>query len=411
MREEVQRISRLVAEGKLSPEDAADLIDAFYATEQSSERQSEYRASPPPPPTGAPGPEPKAEAGSKDPLQHFLDNFERMTKEAIETVNLQEVSNLVRTSAKKGLEGLKIGLDDLSKGKVNLGWLTATETRYVEMPLAIGPNQTLRIENPIGDVKVVGGFDQGSIKARADFRGSTLDESKAKAAEYVLILEESDHAVTIRQPDVTGLSVDLEIQVPGSASIDIRVSSGDIEVVNTGLGCRANSRSGDLLMRGLNGLIEIGSESGDITIENCSSPQVTIENKSGDLTLTEVKGNINARTASGDVSVRGGSGKVIAIESVSGSTHFDTSDPIVGTLNVRTVSGDVSILIPDGSDCRVNLSTMRGSVSSGLGLVDEMQTDQRITGRLGNGMGTIDVSAITGDVALSMHDSTEKPSG
>ena len=31
MKEEIKRINKLVAEGKLSPEDAADLIDAFYA--------------------------------------------------------------------------------------------------------------------------------------------------------------------------------------------------------------------------------------------------------------------------------------------------------------------------------------------------------------------------------------------
>ncbi len=406
MREEVQRISRLVAEGKLTPEDAADLIDAFYASERNSTAQEEPRQTPPPPPPGA-----TAESADpnfhKDPLKGFIDNVERLTKEGFESINWQEVSHNVKVSTKKGLDSLKTGLDELSKGKVNIGWFNATETRDVEMPLAISPGKTLKIENPIGDVKVVGGFDQGLIKAHAKFRGATLEESRAKAAEYVLIVEESDHAVTIRQPDVTGLSVDLEIQVPGQAGIDIRVSSGDIQVINTGGSCRANSRSGDLVLRGLNGMIEIGSESGDIEIENCTAPQVTIENKSGDLKLKQVRGNINARTASGDVHVEGGSGKVVAIESVSGDTHFDTVDPVIGALNVRTVSGSVYVKIPDGSDCRVNLSTVRGSVDTGIALIDEMKSEHRITGRIGDGTGTIDVSAITGDVVLEMHDSAE----
>ena len=43
MKDEVQRISRLVAEGKLSPEDAADLIDAFYASDQASAAHEEPR--------------------------------------------------------------------------------------------------------------------------------------------------------------------------------------------------------------------------------------------------------------------------------------------------------------------------------------------------------------------------------
>jgi hypothetical protein len=400
MREEVQRISRLVAEGKLTPEDAADLIDAFYASENNATATEGPRQTPPPPPGSSAGP-------SKDPVKGFVDNVERMTREAFESINWTEVSRHARVSSKKGLETLKSSLDDLSKGKVNLGWLTATESREVNMGLTVGAGKSLRIENPIGDVHVVGGFDQGSIKASAKFRGATLEESRAKAAEYTLIVEESDHSVTIRQPDVTGLSVDLEIQISGAVPIDIRVSSGDIEVVNTGSSCRANSRSGDLNLRGLNGLIEIGSESGDITIEDSVSPQVTVENKSGDLSLTRIRGNVNARTASGDVRVSGGSGKVVSIESVSGSTEVDTVEPVAGTLNVRTVSGNVTVKVPDGSDCRVNLSTMRGSVHSDLTLSDEMKADHRVTGRLGEGTGTLDISAITGDVKLQMRDSVE----
>jgi hypothetical protein len=399
MKDEVQRISRLVAEGKLSPEDAADLIDAFYASENASTSEQGPRSTPPPPPGEA------GKESSRDPFKGFLDNMERMTREGLESVNWQEVSRHARVSAKKGMDTLKTGLDDLSKGKVNIGWLTASETRDVEMSLSIGAGKSLKIENPIGDVKVVGGFDVGSIRAHAKFRGATLEESRAKAAEYILIVEEADHVVTIRQPDVTGLSVDLEIQVPGTAPIDIRVSSGDIQVINTGSSCRANSRSGDLALRGMNGLIEIGSESGDITIEDSVSPQVTIENKSGDLKLSQVRGNLNVRTASGDVTVTGGAGKVVAIESVSGDTQFDTLEPVIGTLNVRTVSGDVHVRVPDGTDCRVNLSTMRGSVTSAIALADEIRSDHRISGRLGEGSGTIDVSAITGDVNLEMHDS------
>ena len=154
-------------------------------------------------------------------------------------------------------------------------------------------------------------------------------------------------------------------------------------------------------------MIEIGSESGDISIEDSIAPQVTIENKSGDLSLNQVRGNLNVRTASGDVRVSGGAGKVVAIESVSGNTHFDTTEPAIGTLNVRTVSGDVKVRIPDGVDCRVNLSTMRGEVSSTVSLVDEMKAEHRVSGRLGEGTGTIDVSAITGDVVLEFHDSAE----
>ena len=64
-----------------------------------------------------------------------------------------------------------------------------------------------------------------------------------------------------------------------------------------------------------------------------------------------------------------------------------------------------SASIADGSDCRVSLSTLRGDVTTALKLEDEAKSDQRITGRLGSGKGSLDVSAVTGNVTLEMHKS------
>lgn len=409
MTDEVKRISKLVAEGKLSPEDAALLIDAFYASERSDEATGEPGETPPPPPgteeaTKASG---TTSASAKDPLRAFIDLIEKVSKESTESVNWQEVSQQARTSAKKGLEFLRSGIDELSKGKVNfnLGWLTTQETRDVTLPITLTNGKTLRVENAVGDVKIVGGFDVGSVTAKARFRASSHEEARSKADNYTPIIEESDHLVLIRQPDVSGLHVDLEIQMPGSGTVEVRAESGDISVLDTKGGCRISGRSGDVKVRGLNGVVEITGESGDLTVEDVTSPAIALENKSGDITVTKVRGNLNARTATGDVTVRDLAGKSIAVESVSGTITLDITEPVTGSVNVRTVNGDAAVTIVDGADCRVTLSTLRGSVSTALDLVDCHRQDQRITGRLGNGSGTLDVSAVTGDIDLSLHNS------
>jgi len=75
MKEEITRIMRLVQEGKLSPEDAAELIDAFTASEAREEEEPVHvgaaasegaEGGPPPPPPGA----------VKDPFRHFVDFME-----------------------------------------------------------------------------------------------------------------------------------------------------------------------------------------------------------------------------------------------------------------------------------------------------------------------------------------------
>jgi DUF4097 and DUF4098 domain-containing protein YvlB len=262
----------------------------------------------------------------------------------------------------------------------------------------------VRTENPCGDVNVVGGFDLGSVTARAKFRGATLDEARAKAATYTLIIEESDHLVLIKQPDVAGLMVDLDVQLSGSGTVEVRCESGDIHVMDTMGGGRIQSRSGDVRLKGLDGIIEINSTSGDISVEESVTPSLTVESKSGDIVMKQVVGNVNVRSASGDVTARGCKGKVVSVESVSGNVCLDLSEPIGGSLNVRTVSGSASVQIPDGSDCLVKLSTLNGTVTCGLELKDEARTNQRLTGRLGEGGGSVDVSAISGNVALRMRD-------
>jgi DUF4097 and DUF4098 domain-containing protein YvlB len=113
---------------------------------------------------------------------------------------------------------------------------------------------------------------------------------------------------------------------------------------------------------------------------------------------------MNVRTASGDVTVKASSGKSLSLESVSGDVWIDLEEPVAGLMNVRTVNGDAFVSIPDGNDARVSLSTLRGRVKCAIDLADTAKSDQRITGRLGDGTGTIDVSAVTGNVTLEMRD-------
>lgn len=395
MRDEIKRISKLVAEGKLSPEDAADLIDAFYESERADRPEaSGEEAGTPPPPPGA----------SKDPFKALIEGIEKLTKEGVESVNWQEVSRQAKDSAKKGFEALRTGIEDLSKGKVNIGWISAQESREITLPLAVPEGKTLKIENAVGNVRVVGGAEAGYVTAHARIRGSNNEDARAKADEYTLIVEESDHGVAVKQPDVSGLFVDLEIKVVGSPMVEIRAASGDLAVLDVGGGCRATSTAGTIHVRGANGLIELNANSGDVTVEDSESPSLQVENKSGDISLVRVKGNLNARTATGDVTLDHCSGKVFSVESVSGEVRADIDIPVVGSVNVRTVNGNATVSIPDGSDCRVSLSTLRGLASCTLELTDEARADQRITGRLGDGSGSLDVSAVTGNISLEQRD-------
>lgn len=401
-KEEISRIMRLVQEGKLSPEDAAELIDAFN-TAEGQEGSSNQEPPPPPDPTGT---TPPPFTGHKDPFKGFVDFMEGVGKEVSQSVNWHEVARQVRVGAQKGAEGLRQGIEQLKKGEFNIGFFSTYETKDFTLPLTLAEGKTLRIENPAGDIKVTGGFETGSIHARAKVRGSDVNDAKDKADNYTLIVEESDHQVLVRQPDVSGIEVDVVVQLGKASNIEIKSESGDVRLLDTGGGCRVNTQSGDVHVQGLNGTIEVTTQNGDLNMESVQSPSIAIENKSGDISLRDINGNLNARSASGDISAKRLSGKTISVESVNGDVDLDIVEPVSGTLNVRTVNGDAVLQIQDTSDCRVSLSTLRGEVSCSVPLQDEAKMEQRITGRLGAGTGAVDLSAVNGDVCLKWRDSS-----
>lgn len=409
MKEEIKRINKLVADGKLSPDDAADLIDAFYNSEQ-EERAAAEASAPPPKQEAGPTSETDSKAYSseskpRDPFRAIIDTVERLGKEVTENVDWKEVTHSARNNAKKGLDALKSGLEEVSKGKFNVNWLFSTTTREIRLPLSLSEGQLLRIENGSGDVTVHPDSVESYVIAKAKVRGATQEDAKTKADAYTLVVESSEHAVEIKQPHVTGLEVDLEIFVAATPAIEVKSETGDVTVKDTKNSCRITSTDGRIDLSGLEGPVEVQAYSGDVYIANSNANNVLVENKAGNISVDKVTGNMNLRSASGNISVRGSSGKTIAVEAVSGDVSIDVTEPVVGSLSVRTVNGNAWISIPDGSDARVAVTTLRGMAETSIELQDRAQNDQRITGRLGDGTGTIDVSAVTGNVSLNLRNS------
>lgn len=388
MRDEVKRILKLVQEGKLSAEDAAELIEAF---EDPSEE----------PPAGSASVDSGAaeQAAEKTPWSQLVEAIERLGREVTSSVDWKHVAEQARTSTRKGVEAIRIGVEKVRSQDFEMPWNSNAETKDVELPLALPPGKMLRIINPSGSIKVEGGQAVGTVSARARIRASNVDEAHERALLYNLVIEESDQAVVIRQPDISGLEVQLAVKID-QGDLDITSESGDVTVVGTKGSCRVSARSGDVKVNDVSKSVEIKVQSGDVALYDAKADSIEIESKSGDVTLGNVSGPINARTASGEIRLKAVEASSLNIDCVSGNIEAELVGACSGTMSCRTVSGNISVSVPSGADCRVTLSTLRGESKSYVALVDDAKADQRITGQLGDGSGRLDVSSVTGDVSL-----------
>lgn len=211
MRDEVRRILKLVQEGKLSSEDAAELIEAFEEPGPASEEEK-----------GEESPEASADSeAERTPWAQLVEAIERLGREVATGVDWKHVAEQARSSARKGVDAIRVGVERIRAQDFDLPWNSNAEVKEVDLPLSLPQGKTLKIVNPCGRIKVEGGHPVGSVKAKAKIRAASQDDARQRAELYTLTLEESDRAVLIRQPDLSGLEVELTILL----------DTGDVEIV------------------------------------------------------------------------------------------------------------------------------------------------------------------------------------
>ena len=419
MQERIQKVLKLVEEGKLSAEDAQDII---LGLTQGASSQNGHTEPPTPPepevikeyvsspedrqadaqeaPEAESPPPPPIEAirGGSAPFSNFSDAIDKIGKD-LGNVNWNKVGEQIKDGAQKGVELIKQTADKARDGK--LGMLFGEiEKREIILSIGTSSEKQIVIENYSGDVKIFGSAAESKLIARGSFKAENRVDAERKAEEYSIMIEESDSSILIRQPDVHNTSIDLEIHLTESGPINIRTSNGDVTIQGTRSNVNSQTASGDTKVDDHEGNLELNTANGDVSIRKVNSNLLTIATQSGDISANETAGNHNLRTASGCISVTQGTGRTLAIDAASGDISVAWAEPVSGNFNVRTVSGDVSFMIPSGSDCRVGLSTIRGVVMADLHLESAHREECRISGVLGDGAGNLDLSAVSGNVSL-----------
>jgi len=391
MREEILRILRLVEQGRIKPDEAAELIDALTAAER-----------------GAPSEATETQRERPEEETHRpFESFRHAVEEAVRGVNWRAIVETIRTQTQRGLEEMRKALEELERE----GWGIPRRYRHEAstertMNLDIQPGQTVEIRLPAGDLIITGGFDGGRVEAEVRLRGASPDALQEKLREWSLLVEQMETGVRIIAPELeAGIdqTVDLTLQLPRQVNLVVQTERGDIRVEKLDGELRLHTKSGDLSLHHITGAVAATTVRGDIYLEHFKGARVQIDTQNGDLYLRDAEAEqVRLHATRGDISIERLNTQQLSVETVSGDIEAELLQPLTGEVRLTAVSGDIELRLPDGGDCQVSLRTVSGDIECGLSCREVSRERNSYWGICGEGKGMLSVEAVSGDVLITL---------
>ncbi len=391
MRDEILRILRLVEQGRIKPDEAAELIDALTAAER-----------------GAPTEAPETERErTEEETRHLFERITRATEEAVRGINWRAIVETIRTQTQRGLEEMRRALEELEReGWGFPRWHKHEVSTEQKMEFTIQPGQTVEVRLPAGDLIITGGFDGGRVETEARLRGAHPDTLQQKLRDWSLLIEQTDTGVRIRPPELEGgveQIIDLTLQLPRQVNLIVRTERGDIRVEKLDGELQLHATHGDLSLHHLTGTLQATTARGDIYLENFKGARIQMDAQSGDLYLRDAEAEqVRLHATHGDVSIERLNTQHLSVETVKGDVMVELTQPLTGEAQLTTVSGDIELCLPDGNDCRVSLRTVAGDLECDLTARSVSRSRNQYECICGEGRGTLRAEAVHGDVRVSL---------
>jgi hypothetical protein len=215
-------------------------------------------------------------------------------------------------------------------------------------------------------------------------------------------IRQEGNAVHIEYLNVHDIAVDYEITVPAETTV------------------RTHSGSGDLIIEGTRGNVDLQTGSGDVKLARLTG-EVRLETGSGNVRAHEISGAIKGGAGSGDIEIeetgsgavdlRTGSGN-ITVRGIQGSFHGEAGSGDItaegtqsGAWEIHTGSGNVNVRLPSSAAFDADISTSSGTVDVDSPIETTVQgrvqeTRKNIRGKVRGGGPLLSVRTGSGDVHI-----------
>ncbi|MBO9663865.1 DUF4097 family beta strand repeat-containing protein [Dokdonella sp.] len=206
---------------------------------------------------------------------------------------------------------------------------------------------TFKLDTGAGDLDVKGVPGLARIEIRG--KACASDQDRLAALQLTQRRDGNTAFAATQIPDSDGgvnpfgsryAYIDVEVRMPAELALQLRDSSGDIEIAGLRKGIDLTDSSGDIELRDVAGAVRISDTSGDIEVDGAEGDVTIDADSSGDIDLRNVRGDAYVRNdSSGDVKFRRVSGRARIDNDSSGDIVFDDigGDASVG----HDSSGDI----------------------------------------------------------------------
>lgn len=224
---------------------------------------------------------------------------------------------------------------------VSTGTVTGSETETEVLPIT---GSAISFEVGTNDVEVLGGASEGKIEVTRRYEWG-FGGSRPKTSESL-----SDGAIELSGAECQGLSwrcsIDYVVRVPDNTAVTFRGGSGDV------------------VLGGALGTVEVVTGSGDVDADGLASTALRVRTGSGDqdLQLGSDASDVTLRAGSGDIDVELRSGPdSLDVETGSGRVSIDAPDDEPFQIEVDTGSGDENIDLASDADAGRLIRVQTGS--------------------------------------------------
>lgn len=363
MNENRRRILGMLAEGKVSAEEADRLLTLVDSPAKDAPQEASTSQS-------------LVELGERHvsvDVHRQVEGIEEDVRESIQN-QIEGVRDSIQVEVERHLESRDEDEDEHDDDIEGNG---KRRTENKENSFNVGPSPKLVVVNFNGPIEIEAGSDD-AIQVKARLKGAdNIDYETRCDGETVFVTARKKGGLTFR---FNRVGASISIVAPVSTEIDLTTSNGAIVVNGIEGSGPVITSNGKIILEKVKGDHEVITSNGRIDIAEMEG-NATLNTSNGRISLQDVKGAFSAVTNNGVISFNG--------ELTDGKHLFETTN------------GSVKIRLSGTPNFKLDARTSNGSIKNELHLQDISSSDRKhLAGTVGDGQGELVVRTTNGSVSI-----------